>query len=953
METFLASVAHHIWNHHQGKMEDVTVVFNNRRAGLFLQEELCHISDKTCFLPRIIGIDDLVSELGEQTILPREFLLYELYDIHRNMTGVDRKFDTFEEFMSFGEMMISDFSEIDLYCIDASKLFDNLHELKKLGEWNLSDPEPTPFQDKYLNFYRSLHTYSSELRQRLQKEGKAYAGMAYRNVAENIETLAGKRAYGSIYFVGFNALSESERRIVTFFVRGGNGTFLSDGDSYYYGNSRQEAGFFLRKNAGLFPEGTSFEENFAHGDRKIHIINCPENILQTKTAGEILNQIVKKIEEQNEKQGEEQNEKKIDINRCATVLADENLLLPMLNSLPAGIKDCNVTMGFPYTMTNTHGLARKLISLYCHSRNGKFYHVDLTVLLSDTLIGRLLGENNLYATLIRKINEGKSIYVSPDEVMDMLEEIPNKETVKFLFDKAELSATEILILLKKIAECLIGSDCLKNNNKEREALASLILITNHLDDLQTRYSHFEKADTLARIYQRIAQRTKVPLYGEPLKGHQLLGMLETRSIDFQRVILLSLNEGTLPAGRSENTLIPYALKRAYNLPTHEEKDAIYAYNFYRLLQHPEEAWLIYSSDTNGMGKGEPSRFILQIKNELAKRYPNIHIDEQVVSAQNLKPDTGGEPPVRKDSRIMKTLRDKTAKSLSPSAMNIYRSCPMRFFNSYVLGVFEQDDVSEEIENRELGSFVHAILCKIYERKGGNPRLELSELENAIKNLDTIVDDAFREEVLKGRSGEGKNHLYREVAKMQIKHFLESEATKLKEKHDIQIAVTEESLDKSINLKDDGIEITVKVEGTADRIDYFDGMLRIADYKTGKVKDYEISVVGDSLNVIDLPDKWFQVMTYAWLYCHKHPEATEFQSGIFPLGTLTGEYKAVSWNNKNVLNKDDIDKFEALIKTLLTEIFDEKKEFTATPREGACEYCPFATTCRTSKKKKKK
>ncbi|MCR5193296.1 MAG: PD-(D/E)XK nuclease family protein [Bacteroidales bacterium] len=928
MEKFLHQVANHIWKKHNGNLGNVLVVFNNRRAGLFLREHLMGLDDKPYFMPNIKGMDELVADLGGAVIMPHEFLLFELYDIHRRPEHNWRKFDTFEEFIPMGEMMIGDFSEIDLYMVDAAQIMKNLYEQKQLGEWDIEGTTQSEFQKNYLEFYNSLITYYNELRKKLSLKQCAYTGMAYRNVAENIESLARTIQYEHIYFVGFNALSKSEETIIDYLVKLGKGEVLSDGDKYYYEDPCQEAGHFLRLQSQKYPGVSSFDDNFGSEHKTIHIINCPENILQAKVIGSIVDSAFS-----NQKANKE----------LAVVLADENLILPVLNSLPSNVNSANVTMGFPYTLTGIHSTAIKLLTLFTHTRNGKYYHTDITALLSDDLINKTLHTNNLHSLVSEKLNDGKIIYASREELATMLEGTEANERLPFLFADDITNADTMLSVLHQLSEAVFKSGAIDNDVKEREALACFVQILNHLDQLQKRYTAMEKIETLQRIYQRLSQCRSVAFYGEPLNGIQILGMLETRSIDFDKVAILSVNEGKLPAARSNSSLIPFSLKRAFGLPTFEERDAVYAYNFYRLLQRSKEIWLLYSSDTEDTGKGEPSRFILQIRDELSKRFKNITISEETVAVDNSTEKNGEEPAMVKNDKVIKRLEEMAKKGFSPSALNRYRGCPMQFYYTDILKIKEQEELSENLEENELGSLIHDILHTIYD-SSKNKIVKTETLENAYKDVDTMVDALFNDKILKGRSPEGKNRLYSEVAKMQIKHFLKNEIKTL-ESHSIEIILAEDPMCESIKMKIGDIESEVHIQGIVDRVDKLDGTLRIADYKSGGVQSSDLRAPIDIQDPRELPDKWFQVMTYAWLYCSKYHYKGDFEAGIIPLRSLNGDFMTTKWGQRSIMSNDDIEHFEIILKKLLSNIMDPSVPFEANPQKKVCNFCPIANSCR--------
>lgn len=923
--TFLGKVAQQIVDEHREGCDDVLVVFNNRRAGLFLQRELQKLCDRPFFLPRIIGIDDLVGELGGLRIVPHEFLLFELYDIHRSLT---REPEPFEDFIALGEMMLGDFTEIDLYGIPADRILGNLYDLKKLGEWNLDEKQQTDFQKRYLEFYNSLHTYYKELHKRLEGRNEAYSGMAYRNLAEHIETMAGKLEEKNIYFVGFNALSRCESMIIKWFENQGIGRLICDGDDYYFSDTVQEAGHFLRQNAQRHKIDTRFGNNFAEGEKQIHIVNSPENVLQAKTAGAIIQKAGK---------GDWGS-------GSAIVLADEKLLIPMLNSLPSDIDAINVTMGLPFTMSGVHNMTCKTLALLANRHSGKFHHVDITNFFSDNIISRLLGTTAALSTVKDKLYADKTIYASADEIKAITRQIPNVEKIMFVFE-CDKGVEETLSVMKRLVSVVNESGCIETVVREQESLACLLQIVNYLEQIQEKYQHIQTIETLQRIYLRLASHHTIALYGEPLKEIQLLGVLETRNLDFERLIILSVNEGTLPSGRSSNSLIPYTLKRAFGLPTHEEKDAVYAYNFYRLIQRAREVWLIYSSDSEGMGKGEPSRFILQLRNEMASKNSNIKIDSFPVDVENRQQEKNTVDHAKKDERALQRLKEMAKRGFSPSALNRYRNCPMMFYLGDVVGVHETEELTEEVESNELGTFIHKLLCDIYSIDT-DKRIRVETLSEALKKIPETAEEAFRSDVLKGRSDDGKNRLYLEVAKMEISHFLEREIKKLKEGHTIQMVLTDDKpITQPLPIGEPFADFPVNINGTTDRVDYYDGQLRVADYKSGGVKEDDLRMKKPILSLREPSDKWFQVMTYAWLYCRSSGYNGSFMTGIFPLRALSSDYIAATWFEAKTMDSTHIDQFEEILRDLITEILDPKADFLASPKKGTCDYCPFNKGCK--------
>ena len=935
METFLAEVARALRAEHPDDLDRVTVVFNNRRSGLFLRRHFARMADKPFFLPRIVGFDDLVAELGGLEIVSNEMLLFELFDIHSHMDNPGRKFTTFEEFIAFGDMMLADFSQIDLYGVDARQLFGNLHDLKALGEWDIEEATLTPFQKQYLHFYASLFQYYDLLHRRLLAEGKAYSGMAYRHVAEQIETLAPKLDCRQICFVGFNAFSACESRIIQYFEKQGIGKLYTDGDAYYYDNPDQEAGHFLRRQAERFADIGHYPNHFATGKKIITLVSCPEQVLQCKYAGNLLAELAKNA-------GEREGAARTDaMEQTALVLGDESLLLPVLNSLPEEVATANITMGYPLADTSAHDLMLKLFALH-QRRHGKyFYHQDINDILSDFCIARLLEAPDMHTRLTRLLVKQHFVYADPDELRGLLEALDcNPDTLAYLFPPEAPTPDGLLEMARQLVVDIHRQGVLDRNLKELEALGCLLQTLDYLIGLQEQYHFVDSLSTLQKIYTRLARRRSVAFYGEPLGGLQILGMLETRNLDFRRVVLLSVNEGVMPAGNNDNSLIPYNLKTAFGLPTYHEKDAVYAYNFYRLLQRAEEIYLVYSTNTEGLGKGEPSRFLLQLRHELAQRFPdNITLREVVVEADNHADTRPFRQSVEKDGAVLRRLEEMADYGFSPSALNKYRGCPLKFYYENVLALREVDEVSEDLAQSDLGTCIHAVLQEAFSRDSDRT-VRPETLQGVIDDLDGILDRVLEEQFSHGRSRLGRNHFLESVARKQIVAFLRGEIKRLHQGESIEIVSLEQPLGHALDIGGR----TVRIIGTADRIDRANGVLRIIDYKSGKVEERDLRVDEPDPDLLEVKDKWFQVVLYAWLQQRSTGNGEPCLSGIQPLGRLDSALLPVVWDGRELLTPEQLGLFEGRLAQMIADLMNPTIPFEANPGCDLCKYCPFHETC---------
>lgn len=1001
MKTFLHEVSRLLIEENPEGLDQVLVVFNNRRPSLFLKRELIALEKErgtaSFFLPRMIGMDDLVGLLSSLTITPNEFLLFELYDIQQHLLA-DKPDDphhneAFEDFMSFGETMLGDFSELDHYQVDAWLLFVNLKETKDIELWGLGREPLTPMQKNYLQFYQDLQKYYTLLRERLTQQGRAYSGMAYRRVAQNAEQLMTTLPYRRIYFVGFSIVSPCERDIILACMKKCNGRIIADGDNYYAADKWQEAGLHLRQlhdmadtlhRATVITPATTndYPRNLTQRHHKIKFMDCPESLMQTKYAGIRLRQLLRKHRLRRHDTAAQDT---------AIVLADEQLLQPVLNSLPRQVRKANVTMGLPFCLSSAHGLLSRLLQLYKGQRGGKYYHRDLLSLLSDPLLQRLVKKQGFQADANEYLAKNQLVYLSEKQVHEMFTNLKaGYDVVAFLFaplnkteatphgstpdTAADTSCIPVTAFLKN-ANMLLSAltqdeegqqpgthpsgskpkdhpgtekPPLVTSNEMRQSLVAAYEIIDYLQKLQDSYNHIDTWQTLEKLYGRLARRHHVAFYGEPLQGLQILGVLETRCLDFSNIIIVGVNEGVIPTGRTPNTLIPMSLKRAFGIPSYTDNDAVYAYHFYHMLQRAGDITLIYHTQTSGIGKGEPSRFLYQIEAEMKPACPRLHLRKQTLEVGSRRQDADPQIETIKTPEVMQLLENKAKKGFSPSALNTYRSCPLKFYRNYMLHIMEENDVEESIDAQEMGSMIHEVLCDTY-RQDGDGNIRQSTLQNCLDNVGERVDEVFARKYKKGRNDEGLNYYYRNIAKKQIAELLKREIKFLSEGGSIALLQAEETLSAPLTLHNGQ---QVNITGVVDRIDRTDdgngnSETRVIDYKSGRVNTNDLAfsdVTSKGTPTGNVPsDKWMQVMTYAWLYTRKH-SVPALVSGIYPLAYLREELLKASWNGKENITSELLQTFEEQLVILLDEIMDPSIPFHRTDVVKNCTYCTYAPIC---------
>ncbi len=603
METFLQKTAQYLIDNYSGNLSELCIVLPNKRAGLFLKQHLSKLIDNPIWLPEIIGTEELIEQLSEVVIIENVTQLFELYEVYKKSTPEPESFD---EFSKWGQVLLHDFNEIDRYLTPVSNLFHHINEVRALEVWNLGKRELTEFQSKYLKFWKQLGKLYQSYTKHLADKHLAYQGMAYRIVAEQLKEnpeqfIENKINWDKLIFIGFNALNKAEEVLITELKKQQKCEVLFDADEYFMDDEIQESGLFLRelKKKTAFQPFNWISNKFKTEKKQINIYGIPQNIGQAK----YITNIIKGLN----------NEK--NYTNTAVVLADENLLVPVLQSIPQSVKNINVTMGYPLRNTPINNFFEIYFNLLVNAeRFGKTealtYHYKDMVKFFQLPYSQLIFTKENCETIKKEIINNNWVFINKDKLTWINEQI----AIPF---KENYSIKDIL------NQCLVYIEQGKNRKIEKENpgmeleyLFQFARLFNQIKTLIREYPFLESIKEFYSLYNQILSSYSIDLYGEPLKGLQVLGMLETRNIDFENIILISANEGTLPAGKTFNSFIPYNIKKAYQLPTHTEKDAIYAYHFYRLIQNASNINILYNTETNEFGSGEQSRFVTQIEHEM-------------------------------------------------------------------------------------------------------------------------------------------------------------------------------------------------------------------------------------------------------------------------------------------------------------------------------------------------
>ncbi len=945
MNNFLRTVCEDIYSKYKDIFDRTTIVFPNKRAGLFFTKYLSEINEQTIWSPEIITLSDFVGNLSGKHKADNITLIFKLFNIYRKHVNTE---ETFDDFFFWGEMLLNDFDDIDKYLVDADDLFQNIFSLKEIDAkfnylteeqlevikmfWMSFNPEKySKGQEDFLVIWDKLGKIYNDFRAELEAEDMCYEGMAYKSIADKIRKGKLNIRSEKILFIGFNALNKCEEYLFTHLRNNSIAEFYWDYDTYYLNNTIHEAGFYMRRNLKNFPNALDDKNYniFAHNNKKINFISVPSDIGQTKIVSESLKKI-----------------KKGDFEKNAIVLADENLLIPLLHSIPDNIDKINVTMGYPAQNSPMAGFIKHIIDLQStckHSdKDTVFYHKPLLALLNHQYIF-----NDSTKEKIEDLVKHNSIYISAKK-MD-IDGLPKKI---FVYPKNTKDAGDYLIdimlnVFKQIDEIEEPTDIHKI---EKEYIYNFFLNIKRINSILEEYNIKIITSTYYRIIEKLIKNLSIPFTGEPLEGLQVMGLMETRILDFENLYILSVNEGKLPKTGASSSYIPFNLRNGFGLPTLENQDAMFSYYFYRLIQRAKNVNIVYSTKSDGMKTGEMSRFLYQLKYESGLKINEYVVVNQVTTG--IKKDI----IINKNNKIIDKLTEISTnkeRPLSPSAINSYLACSLRFYFKYIAGIKEPEDVTEEIDPPTFGNIFHECMEKLYASIGKQVITE-KVIDDILKNKKLISDElkaAFGRCYYKTKHFEinGKNSIIFDIIKKYINQMLSLD----KQYCPFTILSVEGKYRMPININVGDRDVDVYIGGIIDRVDKTEEGIRVLDYKTGNA-DTKFKTIE---NLFDKDTKnhnkaVLQTLIYSMFYDHQHSPSEPIIPGIYILKNmfdrnynykLIENYEPKKFKEVNDYStfKDDMKKG---LKTMIEEMYNKKVPFIQTENEKICETCPYREIC---------
>ena len=934
---FTDQIAHYIYSNEM-ELEHLTIVLPSERLKKYIASSLFKQYGHAIISPKMITIDQWVKSYSPETVIDQTRSLLRLFEIQlKNAKTMEDA--SFDEFFTWGTILLSDFNEIDRYLLDADQVFRNLADIKEIENWSFGEQELTESQKRFMEFWDRLPGYYRALNNELTRRESCYAGKAFNYLTQNIDQLF-KDQKAQYLFAGFNALSRAEIELIRQINQLGRAHVLINGDHWYYSDKDHEAGRFLRDlSSALDGRKLDFIQNdLAKKEMKIEMISCAQKTGQAKVAATILEQSSKE-----------------ELDETVLLLADESLIGAVIKNLPESIGKANITLGLPIRNTAVRTWVDLLFSIQENKSRFKtnaIYFNDLQSFWNHPFVLAVLDkkEKDLLLEAERVIIARNSIFVN---VQNM---------------KVGAKASELLALITESwnGDWLKGLKMIRSLSTElykglEDEFAFEKAMLEAFDHSLVEFENIlsegipeMKLKSFRQLFNMHWGSRSIAYHGNPLDGLQIMGLLETRGLDFKRIICLGMNEGNLPPTNPIQTMIPMDLRRYLGLPSPREKQGLFAHHFYRLMHACEELYVTYSSADEMIGSNEPSRYLLQLEMELNRRNPRVKIEKKIYSLESTSSETQREIP--KTSEIIGRMDEIFAGSASASMLKTYLTCPLDFYFKYVMDFGEADTVEEEIENSTFGTFIHDTLEELYEPfarydKDGNLKspqpsnITSLDIDYMLKNFTVNLDNQFLNHFNGDRDAftKGKNLLSYEMAKELTKRFLKSEKAFLEQQSEpVFIEALEQSYNTEIEVEVHGTKKKVNLRGFIDRIDRVGDNIRIIDYKTGKVDGNDVKFRDKDLEAAEIVESMtsrkhlLQLIMYAYLYKEKH--------GVIPTSSIISfvskANEPFTVNHKKMDMEELIENFPKYISLILESVYDEGVPFAhdTTKYFSYCQYC---------------
>jgi hypothetical protein len=956
---FLEQIAADLIQKYGRDLSKVTLVFPNQRSATLFTRFLSRQAGQTLWCPELLSISGFIRSLSNVQPADKLSLLYELHKTWEQVTGQQ---EPFAQFYFWGELLLRDFDEADRWMCDVATLFKSVKDQKELDAHfaGLEDSEMDALrsfwagigtdkdvlsegQKKFLQLWETLMPVYTAFQNRLAQSHITYEGLMYRQVAtHHMPDINQNRTY---IFAGFNYLTSAEEEIIKKYIIHLQATVYWDIDAWYMDNTEQEAGLFLRRYKSdpiLGPTFPTHSPAQIINTAEVMVSALPARSAQCMAAAEIIQDLMLN--------------KGIPEDEIAIILPAEDLLFPLLNALPAQVQKINITMGYPLRHTPWYSLVEHLAMLREQDagRPGEFWFKPVMALLTHPL---LADANSIaLAEQFRAVNR---IRIRPDDLKSLTHS-QDADTIKWNLVFSNHQAHQFLETLMHILRHLADAFQIPSGPYDinRDFMYQFYTQINRLNGLIRENEWDPGEGGWLPLFRQMLKQIRLPFSGEPLEGIQIMGVLESRNLDYQYVIVLAMEEGHFPPAADSSSFIPFNLRKAFGLPLPAWQDAAYAYYFYRLLHHAEHLWLLYTPSGDGTGGAEKSRYILQLDAEQPNRAPQNSPYLAKALPGNLTP-----PQIILPNHpdLLNQLYYRFERGISPSALNTFIACSLKFAYQHILKIQEPEEISEEIDPAQLGSVLHKAIELLYTSNNTNPQDPITMNPASIQALKPriaeVIDAAFREIIFKDLPPrwEGRNLIIRSVLQKYMEGILHADS----ERGDFEILQTEVTLSAPLQVvTTTGEEITVLFKGNIDRVDRTENEIRIIDYKTGK-DDRKFSSIEDLTDATsDKNNKAaLQTLIYGWMWLENNPDYQNgnrvISAGLYTMREVFNnqfDFRLIqkSKGSRTALPLTDIrpllPELTDRLQGVIQQMIDPDFVYAATANTEICQWCGYKEIC---------
>ena len=872
-------------------LEKTYFIIPNQRAKIFLKKEILKKISSASISPQIFSIDAFIQKIADIKESSRTNQLFYLYESYMELSK-KKDFESYSLFRKWSNTLLNDINDVDMGMADYKEVFQNLYQIHKLE--SITDEET----EKKLAFWSMIPNIVKSFKAKLIKNNIYSKGMCHVYAKENIEMFSNANKDSTFIFLGLNSLSTNEEFVINYLLENNKSQIFWDCDESFLNNREHEAGLYFRKYINEWnyykKKKFNYQQSLLSNPKNIFIYETTKQIAQVKTVANLVQEIFKNKSKE----------------KTVIILPNQELLKPLITGLPDSIDNLSLSISNPLINMRLTKFAINFFEMYSRAKNNSFYYKDFLNFLSSVLL-RMSYEKHIdsFEKIGIDIVNKNMVYVASSYILSTFKD----KKIKKLFDCSEDDIIDVLY------DCIETFELKIDDNSFLEQSSKIKANLQIIKNFKTNHKLNISFNSLKDFFLDIVKNQYINYSGDPSHNIHIMGLLESRGLDFDNVIVCSANEGILPSSNFHGSLIPFDLRKKYNLPTIVEDDAKTSYDFYHLLLRASNIHLIYNSVSEGVDTGEKSRYIQQLE-LLGNQNHNLN---QIISHYPFNSSQSIPEVYEKTEALISRLKEIAEIGFSPSSLNRYIDNPINFFDEYVIGVRSNDEVNEFPEARGIGIIFHNTMESIYKPFTGE-EVDIKKLKISLNKIDKLLDYEFTQEYGKNYD-RGKNMIIYKVLNNTIKKLIQKDIDKINKGIKLKIIDIESKLE--MDLVTEKTKIKYKLKGTVDRIQSENGDIKIIDYKTGSFEPYKLSF-GSYQDLIHSKKKEaFQLLCYCLMYSCNNKKPQNLNAGIISFKNLNSGLISLKKSKTENYNQVELDKFKIILDNVIEEIFDPSISFS--------------------------